>query len=222
MKKFIQFVLVIGMLFACPVVNAQSRAMSRAMNKALKKEYKLKKKEFEKGGWVIYGTSRSIDVALLKHYEKLNENENAYEIVGVATAFKSKNIGKQVALNNACNLYARQAGSHVKGRVVSDMANNADDVSAEFDHFYAAYETLVEKEIRGEMVESFSIIRETGKEKKSGAVIYEMQTYYVIDEDAASAARIRAFEQAMRESEAAQKHAELVSKFINEGFEVGE
>ena len=218
MKKTIQFLLVIGMLFACPVVNAQSRAM----NKALKKEYKLKKKEFSKGGWQIYGTSRSIDVALLKHYEKLNENENAYEIVGVATAFKSKNIGKQVALNNACNLYARQAGSHVKGRVVSDMANNADDVSAEFDHFYAAYETLVEKEIRGEMVESFSIIRETGKEKKSGAAIYEMQTYYVIDEDAASAARIRAFEQAMRESEAAQKHAEMVSKFINEGFEVGE
>ena len=216
MKKTIQLLLVIGMLFSCPVVNAQSRAM----NKALKKEYKLKKKEFSKGGWQIYGTSRSIDVALLKHYEKLNENENTYEIVGVATAFKSKNIGKQVALNNACNLYARQAGSHVKGRVVSDMANNADDVSAEFDHFYAAYETLVEKEIRGEMVESFSIIREVGKEKKSGAAIYEMQTYYVIDEDAASAARIRAFENAMRESEAAQKHAELVSKFINEGFEV--
>ena len=219
MKKTIQFLLVIGMLFAaCPVVNAQNRAM----NKALKKEYKLKKKEFEKGKWAIYGTSRSLDVALLKHYEKLNENENAHEVVGVATAFKSKNIGKQVSLNNACNLYARQAGSHVKGRIVSDMANNADDVSAEFDHFYAAYESLVEKEIKGEMKESFSIIRETGKEKKTGAVIYEMQTFYVIDEDAASAARIRAFENALRESAAAQKHAEMVSKFIQEGFEVGE
>ena len=218
MKKTIQFLLVIGLLFACPVVNAQNRAM----NKALKKEYKLKKKEFEQGKWVIYGTSRSLDVALLKHYEKLNENENAHEIVGVATAFKSKNIGKQVALNNACNLYARQAGSHVKGRIVSDMANNADDVSAEFDHFYAAYESLVEKEIKGEMKESFSIIRETGKEKKTGAIIYEMQTFYIVDEDAASAARIRAFENALRESAAAQKHAEMVSKFIQEGFEVGE
>ena len=218
MKKTIQFLLVIGMLFACPVVNAQNKAL----NKALKKEYKLKKKEFEKGQWVIYGTSRSLDVALLKHYEKLNENENAHEVVGVATAFKSKNIGKQVATNNACNLYARQAGSHVKGRVISDMANNADDASAEFDHFYAAYESLVEKEIKGEMKESFSIIRETGKEKKTGAAIYEMQTFFIIDEDAASAARVRAFENAMRESEAAQKHAEMVSKFINEGFEVGE
>ena len=113
-------------------------------------------------------------MALLKHYEKLNENENAHEVVGVATAFKSKNIGKQVAMNNACNLYARQAGSHVKGRVVSDMANNADDVSAEFDHFYAAYEALVEKEIKGEMIESFTVIRETGKDKKSKAPIYEM------------------------------------------------
>ena len=218
MKKTIQFLLVIGMLFACPVVNAQSRAM----NKALKKEYKMKKKEFEKEGWTIYGTSRSIDVALLKHFEKLNENENAHEIVGVATAFKSKNIGKQVAMNNACNLYAREAGSHVKGRVVSDMANNADDVSAEFDHFYAAYEALVEKEIKGEMIESFTVIRETGKDKKTKAPIYEMQIFYVVDEDAASAARIRAFENALRESEAAQKHAEMVSKFIQEGFEVGE
>ena len=216
MKKTIQFLLVIGMLFACPVVNAQSKAM----NKALKKEYKLKKKEFEKEKWVIYGTSRSLDVALLKHYEKLNENENAHEIVGVATAFKSKNIGKQVATNNACNIYARQAGSYVKGRIVSDMANNADDVSAEFDHFYAAYESLVEKEIKGEMKESFSVIRETGKEKATGAPIYEMQVFYVVDEDAATAARIRAFENAMRESAAAQKHAKIVSDFIREGFEV--
>lgn len=108
----------------------------------------------------------------------------------------------------------------MKGRIVSDMANNADDVSAEFDHFYAAYESLVEKEIKGEMIESFSVIRETGKEKVTGAPIYEMQIFYIVDEDAAVTARIRAFENAMRESAAAQKHAEMVSKFINEGFEV--
>ena len=216
MKKTIQLLLIIGMLFACPVANAQNKIL----NKALKKEYKLKMKEFSKEGWAIYGTSRSIEVALLKHYEKLNENENAMEIVGTATAFKSKNVGKQVALNNACNYYARQAGSHVKGRVVGDMANNADDTSAEFDHFYAAYESLVEKEIKGEMKESFSVIRETGKEKKTGASIFEMQTFYIIDEDAASEARIRAFENAMRESAAAQKHAEMVSNFIKEGFEL--
>lgn len=216
MKKTIQFLLVIGMLFACPVVNAQNKAM----NKALAKEFKMKKKELAKGGWAVFGTSRSLDVALLKHYEKLNENENVYEIVGVATAFNSKNIGKQVAINNACNTYARQAGSHVKGRIVSDMANNAEDVSAEFDHFYAAYESMVEKEIKGEMFESFSIIRENGVDKKTGKPVFEMQTFFLVDENAASAARVRAFENAMRESAAAQKHAKMVSDFIREGFEV--
>ena len=42
MKKTIQFLLIIGMLFACPVVNAQNKALE----KARKKEYKLKMKEY--------------------------------------------------------------------------------------------------------------------------------------------------------------------------------
>lgn len=211
MKKTIQFLLVIGMLLiACPVANAQNKVLE----KALKKEYKQKMKEYKKENWKLFASSRSLDVALLKHYEKLNENENAREISGVATKFKSKNVGKQMAMNSACVTYAQQAGSHVKGRVVSDMAGDGIDVEKEFEHFYAAYERLVEKEIKGELQESYSVIRENG----DGT--YEMQTFFIVDEEAASAARVRAFEQAMRESAAAQKHATMVSDFIKEGFEV--
>lgn len=210
MKKTIQLLLVIGMLFACPVANAQNKVLE----KALKKEYKQKMKEYKKENWKLFASSRSLDVALLKHYEKLNENENAREISGVATKFKSKNVGKQMAMNSACVTYAQQAGSHVKGRVVSDMAGDGIDVEKEFEHFYAAYERLVEKEIKGELQESYSVIRENG----DGT--YELQTFFIVDEEAASAARVRAFEQAMRESAAAQKHATMVSDFIKEGFEV--
>lgn len=213
MKKTIQFLLVIGMLFACPVVNAQNKTLE----KARKKEYKVKMKEYQKGNWKLFGSSRSLDVALLTHYDKLNNGgDGVSEVVGIASKFKSKNIGKQWALNSACNYYARQAGSHVKGRVVSDMAGDAIDVEKEFEHFYAAYESQVEKEIKGEMQESYSIIHDNG----DGT--FEMQTYFIIDEEAASQARIRAFEQAMRESAAAQKHAEMVSNFIKEGFELAQ
>ncbi len=213
MKKTIQFLLVIGMLFACPVVNAQNKTLE----KARKKEYKVKMKEYQKGNWKLFGSSRSLDVALLTHYDKLNNGgDGVSEVVGIASKFKSKNIGKQWALNSACNYYARQAGSHVKGRVVSDMAGDAIDVEKEFEHFYAAYESNVEKEIKGEMKESYSIIHDNG----DGT--FEMQTYFIIDEEAASQARIRAFEQAMRESAAAQKHAEMVSNFIKEGFELAQ
>lgn len=211
MKKTIQYLLIIGMLFACPVVNAQNKALE----KARKKEYKLKMKEYQKENWKLFGSSRSLDMALLTHYDKLNNGgDGVREIVGIATKFKSKNVGKQMAMNSACITYAQQAGSHVKGRVVSDMAGDGIDVEKEFEHFYAAYERLVEKEIKGEMHESYSVIRDNG----DGT--YEMQTFFIIDEEAASQARIRAFEQAMRESAAAQKHAEMVSDFIKEGFEV--
>ena len=202
------------MALICPVA---SEAQNKLLRKAQKKEYKSKMKEYKKDGWKIFGSSRSLEVALLSHYDKLEKGgENVYEIVGIASAFKSKNIGKQTATNNACNLYASQAGSRIKGRVVSDMGANADDVSAEFDHFYAAYERLVEKEIRGEMSESFTIIRDKG----DGT--YEMQIYFIINEDAATKARIRAFENAAKESEAAQKYAEKVSKFVREGFDPSE
>lgn len=199
-----------ALMLIAPAMNAQNKVLQ----KALKKEYKAKMKQYKKEGWKLFASSRSLDIALLKHYDKLEAlGDNGYEIVGICAKYKSDNVGHQAAVNNACNTYARNAGSHVKGRVVSDMASNGDDTSAEFDHFYAAYETLVEKEIKGEMQESYAIYRDLGKGEKT------MQVFFIINEDAATKARIRAYENALKESEAAQKYATKVSEFIREGFE---
>lgn len=192
---------------------SNSSAQNKALEKALKKEYKTKMKEYKKEGWKIFGTTKSLDVALLLHYDKLAElGENGDEIVGVASNVKSKNVGHQVCINNACLRYADSAGSHVKGRIVSDMAQNADDTNMEFDKFYAAYERLVDKEIKGELKESYSIIREI----RPG--LFEMQTYFIVNEDAAMKARIRALENAAKETEIAQKYANKISEFVKEGF----
>ena len=208
MKKIIT--LIMALCLVLPAVNSQN---SKALNKALKKEYKVKMKEFKKGGWTLYGSSRSLDVALLNHYGKLNkEGDEAYEIVGTCSKFKSKNVGHQTCINNACNIYAQQAGRQLKGRIVSDIAGNGDDTAAEFDHFYAAYESLVQKEMNGELQESFSVIRTN----EDGS--YEMQTFFVVNENAATRARLRAYENAAKESAAAQKYAKKVSDFVREGF----
>ena len=213
MKRILVLLLAAFLMVPAMEMGAQNRQLAKAQ----KKEYKKKMKEYEKGKWTLFGSSRSLDVVLLKHYDKLNQGgENCYEVVGIAPRFKSKNVGHQQAINNACITYAQQAGSVVKGRIVSDMAGNGDDTSAEFDHFYAAYERLVEKEIKGEMMESYSVIRTI--DKKTGE--YEMQTFFIIDESAATRARIRAMENALKESEAAQKYAEKVSEFVREGFEI--
>ena len=106
MKHLITFLL--ALLLMVPAAEVQ--AQNKTLEKALKKEFKAKQKEFKKGGWKIYGTSRSEDVILLKHFDKLsNMGEDAVEVVGVASNFKSKNVGVQMAYNNAVVTYAQRA-----------------------------------------------------------------------------------------------------------------
>lgn len=85
MRKIVIFLL--AFCLVAPVVDAQNKALE----KELKKEYKDRKKELKKGGWEIFGTSRSADVTLLKHFDKLNTlGDDAKEVVGIASRFKSK------------------------------------------------------------------------------------------------------------------------------------
>ncbi|MBO5832415.1 MAG: hypothetical protein J6Q95_03895 [Alistipes sp.] len=210
MKKLVLFLLAIVMM----VPSFEAEAQSKKLLKLQKKEYKEKMKEYRKGGWELFGSSRSLDVALLSHYEKLNAlGEDGRELVGIAANFEAKATGVQWAINDACIKYAQQAGSYVKGRTTADMGGDANRDEAEFNRFYAAYERLVEKEIKGEMSESYSVIRKM----KDGK--FEIQTYFIVSESAASKARVRAMEDAARETEVAQIYANKVSDFVREGFD---
>lgn len=212
MKKNLSFLLAF-MLFMGVSVNV--KAQNKQLKKAEKKEYKQKMKRYEKEGWTVFGTSRTLEVVLLKHYEKLNE-DGIVEVYGTATS-GNKNIGKDKLLMSACVSYAQKSGSHIKGRIVEDMGSIVStEELAEFEHFYAAYENAVEAEIKGELRSSYSIYRPI---KVSGKDAYEFETYYIVDEAEASRARIRAFQNAMKESAVAQKYAEKVSDFIGEAFD---
>lgn len=212
MKKIIMFILAVILMM--PAVEAENKQLQ----KALQKEYKAKMKEYKKEKWKLFGSSRTLEVALLQHYDQLNSlGKDAREVIGIASRFKSKNAGHQQAINNACITYAQQAGSYLKGRVVSDIATNGVDSSTEFDHFFAAYERLVEKEIKGEITESYSIFRCLNPKAKEKDREYEMQTFFIVNENAATRTRIRAMENALNESEAAQRYAQKVSDFVNEG-----
>lgn len=211
MKKFI--VLLSAIVF-CLTVSASVSAQEKQLNKALKKEYKKKMQEYEKGGWKIFGTSRTLEVSLLSHYQKLNQ-DGVTEAYGT-TKSSSKNIAKDKLLMSACVTYAAKNGSQIKGRIIEDMGSIVStEEMAEFDHFYAAYENAIQAEIKGELRQSYSIYRPV---KIDGKEVFEFETYYIVDEAEASKARIRAFQNAARESAVAQKYAEKVSAFIKEAF----
>lgn len=192
---------------------AYGASTSKQLQKARDKQKKEKMKQFKKEKWTVFGTSQTIEVALLSHYDKLEKlGDDAHEIVGLASNFKSKNVGVATAENNACSEYAKEAGSELQGRIATDLFGSGSDPDGEFDHFYQAFERGVQKEIKGELKKSFSIIHDNG----NGT--FELQTFYIVDESGAQRARMKALEAALKESEVAQKHAEKISDFVKGGI----
>lgn len=202
MKKVLAILLALLMVPA-----AYSATPEKQLKKAKEKERKEVMKRFKKEGWKPMNASHSMEVLLLEHWAKA-DGENVREETGTATRSKSKALGEQMAQNQAYINYAQEAEQTVKGLVAAEMNGNDVDVDTELNNFYAAYKREVEKEIRGELQKSFTIFREN----PDGT--YEVQTFFVINEDQASKARMRAFENALKESEAAQRHAQQIMDLV--------
>lgn len=189
-------------------------AQNKALEKANAKMYKTKLKEFKQGGWKLSGNSKTIEVVLLEHYDKLNDPANS-EQVGQVTRFSSLNAGKQMAYNNALNQYASEAGSTIRGAVESEINIDEMDAETEMNNMYAAFERIVEQEVGRALTESFTIIRGEGNNK-------QMEVFFIVNEDKAEEFRQKAFKRAIEESELAQEHAQQISDFVNSKFESGE
>ena len=201
-----------ALLVAC----SASFAQPKTSDKALWKQAQKKAKELTKEHWKVDG-SKSLEVVLFDHYKKMLD-ENNQELIGQVigeTNTKTRQRGQSYATTNACNLYAKQARQMVVGKVVSDMGANDIDIDSP-ESFYEAYESRVAKELAGELKVSFRLYRD----KKNGYLDY--QIFFIVNEDAASKARIRAMENAMIESEFARTNAERISSFVREGFTIEE
>lgn len=206
MKKYVCISLLL-LLCSSIVVCGQNRQLEKASNKM----YKGKIKEYNREGWKLAGSSKTLEVALLEHYEKLKDPKNE-ELVGEVSQCKSLNVCKQAAYNNALITYANLAGSTLKGRVVSDLNVDQSSEDGEFDKMYAAYERLVQQEVKGILTESYAIVKEKGGTK-------QYKVFFLVNEEKASVARLRALERAAQESAAAQKYATKIADFVRKGFD---
>ena len=207
MKKIFTFILAL-----CCILPSFAQNYSKMEEKAQKKELKEKMKEYKKKGFEIMG-SRTMEVALVKHYAKLNEyGDNAAVFDGISTRTKSKNLGEQMALNNATLKYAQKAGSTVKGRVVSDSFGDGSgsDNEAEFEKFYAAYERLIEQKVKNVLEPSYSII------KDNGDGTYEIQSFFIVNEPKARIAREQALEGALKDSKLAAQYGEQIRSYVGD------
>lgn len=205
MKRILTILL--ALCFIAPVFAQNYEKMTE---KAQKKELKQKMKEYKKKGFEMMG-SRTMEVALAKHYAKLAElGDDAVVIEGLSTRSKSKNLGVQIATNNATLNYAQKAGSTVKGRVVSDNFGEGSSAEGEFEKFYAAYERLIEQKVKNVLTPSYSVI------KDNGDGTYEIQSYFIVEESKARKARAAALDAALKDSELAAKYGNQIKKYADD------
>lgn len=191
-----------------PMYADSQKSLDKALLKAQQKEAKKKEKEYKKKGWEIMG-SRTMEVALLKHYTKLLElGDNGLDYDGSSTRTKSKNLGEQMALNNALVKYAQRANSTVKGRIANEM--NFDSATGEeFEKFMAMYERLVEAKLKNVLIPSYSVI----KSYPDGT--YDITSVFIVDESKARNARQGALEDAIKEANLSGKYLDAVREGVS-------
>lgn len=218
MKKFFS-ILVAGLLIAAPMsMNAES-AYQKQLQKRIKKEYKQKVKTLTKDGWSVFGSSHSIDVALLTHYDKLT-GENAEELAGFAVSTQ-KNIGSAKLLQDAIEKYASMQGTNIKGRTVTEHGSElSEEDIIEIDHFLQGFDAKVQTAIKGEVKPSFMIYRPS--KTANGKPCYEFEGYFIVNTAAAHKARMEAMQAMMNEQVAMRKLSDKTAKWIQEAFDAEE
>ena len=188
-----------------------SKKQQKQLQKQRDKQYKSKLKEYKSQNWQLGASSRTMEVVLLEHYQKLGEEGNT-ELVGEVSQCQSINVCRQFALSNALNNYSTKATGHVKGRIETMMRADANMPQIEMDKFIAGYENMVKAEVSGVLTESYSIVKD-GKNN-----LKEYKTFFLVNEEKAMLARKKAMERSLLETKIAIKEAEEISKFVNEGF----
>ena len=90
-------------------------------DKAYKKECKQVCNQLKKDGWKVYGSSQPLET-FMDDYNRRQDKEDLVSIIGCGSA-ESINIAIRKATNHAIVQYANMKGSHIQGRVTTEMHN---------------------------------------------------------------------------------------------------
>ena len=173
--------------------------------KSAKKEAKLAAKDLQSEGYKLLELG-NLQIQLEEYLLKAKSGKK--QIIGTAEGCMSLNLAKTTALNNAINEYASMSGGTVKGRITSTTSSIH---GQQVDDIVAAYERLVLKEIKGEILPCVTLVKETKKK-------YDVRIYCLVDLEAAHAVRVKAMELALVELELTQQYGSEISRWIDEGL----
>lgn len=162
-------------------------------------------------GWKIHGASYPLRWKLEQHYNKMDANPNLVEQLGTSTGCRSITVCRASAINAASMEIASKMGQKLKGRTLRDLGlNEASATSEEYNKFQQACIGAFEESIKGELEESFSLI----KPKAGGDNDYEI--YFVFDKKKAESRSSEAMKAALEASKLREEYRQSVQKSIEE------
>lgn len=202
-------VFAIALLTSC---GSSKKASSVTYTRADELNEKLQ--QLEQSGWQIHGSTRTLRGKLSEHYAKMDANPDLYEAIGTSTGCRSVTVCRAAALNAASVEMAAKMGQDLRGKAMRDMGvDEGAEMPAEYNRFQEACISKFQGAIKGELEESFALIRKG----MDGLNNYEI--YYLVDKQSARKKRSQAIKDALKESNLRNDYAKSVEKFIDSEME---
>ena len=177
-------------------------------------ELNEKLQQLEQAGWQVHGSTRTLRGKLREHYAKMDANPDFYEVIGTSSGCRSVTVCRASAFNAACVEMGTRMGQDLKGKAMRDMGvDEGAEVPAEYNRFQEACNSKFQGAIKGELEESFALIR------KGADGLNNYEIYYLLDKQSARKKRSQAIRDALEESNLHQEYAKSVEKFINDEVE---
>lgn len=216
MMKSKQTVITLALTFFAIAILSSCGSSRKASSATYSREDEMNEKlqELVQAGWQIHESTRTLRGKLAEHYDKMDQNPDWYEVIGSSSGCRSVTVCRAAAFNAACVEMATKMGQDLKGKTMRDMGlDEGAEVSTEYNRFQEACIGKFQGAIKGELEESFALIRKGA----DGLNSYEI--YYLVDKQSARKKRSQAIKDALEESNLHQEYAKSVEKFINDEIE---
>lgn len=170
--------------------------------------------KYEKDGWSIHGSTRTLRGKLTDHYAEVEAN-NLKEISGTSTGCRSITVCRAEATNAAMTNFITLAGTDFEGKVLNNLSKDLkEDKVSELNNFRQGFIGRIKGSVRGELKEALALVQTQADGKSNYEIIF---TY---PEKALENLTKEAMKKAMRDAiESAQMSTELakeLEKYINE------
>lgn len=186
-----------------------SKKQEKQLAKEKDKMVKKKLQELKSDGWKLGADSRSMEVALLEHYQRIGTGDKNIEFVGEVSKCKSQGVCEEAVVRNAQNRYATLASAYVKGKITSDIFTNANIPQEEIDKLVALYATRVEQAVGKLLTESFSLT----KDNNDGTKMY--RKFFILNEENAALARKKALELSLEETDITIEMSKKIFEYVD-------